>query len=77
MQKYIRHIQKIKHCLCLRPFSILIYGKFNFIFYVFSFRLVFKLYKSSLRILQFISDHLIFLGNVDIGGYLIVALFER
>ena len=75
--KYIRRIQKIKHYLCLRPFSILIYGKFNFIFYIFSFRLVFKLYKSSLQILQFISDHLIFLGNVDIGGYLIVALFER
>ena len=47
------------------------------VFYIFSFCLVFKLYKSSLQILQFISDHLIFLGSVDIGGYLIVALFER
>ena len=47
------------------------------VFYIFSFCLVFKLYKSSLQILQFILDHLIFLGSVDIGGYLIVALFER
>ena len=46
-------------------------------FYIFSFCLVFKLYKYSLQILQFISSHLIFLGSVDIGGYLIVALFER
>ena len=47
------------------------------IFYIFSFCLVFNLYKSSLKILQFISGHLIFLGSADIGGYLIVALFER
>ena len=47
------------------------------IFYIFSFCLVFKLYKSSLQNLQFISGHLIFLGSVDIGGYLIVTLFER
>ena len=47
------------------------------IFYIFSFCLVFKLYKSSLQILQFISDNLIFLGSVDIGSYLIVAIFER
>ena len=46
-------------------------------FYILSFCLVFKLYKSSLQILQFISGHLIFLGSVDIGGYFIVALFER
>ena len=47
------------------------------IFYIFSFCLDFKLYKSSLQILQFISGHLIFLDSVDVGGYLIVALFER
>ena len=46
------------------------------IFYIFSFCLVFKLYKSSLQVLQFIFDHLMFLGSVDIGGCLIVALFE-
>ena len=76
--KYFRHLQKIKHCLCLKPFSVLIYGKFNSNYFLhFSFCLVFKLYKSSLQILQFISSHLIFLGRVDIGVLLIVALFER
>ena len=47
------------------------------IFYIFSFCLVFKLYKFSLQILQFTSGYLIFLSSVDIGGYLIVAFFER
>ena len=47
------------------------------IFYIFSFWLFIKLYKSSVQILQIISDYLIFLGSVDIGGYLIVASFER
>ena len=47
------------------------------IFYIFNFCLVFKLYKSSLQILQVISGYLIFLNSVDIGVYLIVALFER
>ena len=75
--KYFKHVQKIKHWLCLKPFIVLIYGKFNSIFYIFSFCLVFKLYKSSLQILQFISGHLIFFGSVDIDGYLIVTLFER
>ena len=45
--------------------------------YSFSFCLVFKVYRYSLQILQFISGHLIFLGSVNIGSYLIVALFER
>ena len=45
--------------------------------YIFSFCLLYSLYKSSLQILQFISDHLVFLGFVDICGYLIVALLER
>ena len=27
--KYFRHVQRIKNCLCLKPFSVLIYGKFN------------------------------------------------
>ena len=75
--KYFKHVQKIKHWLCLKPFSVLIYGKFNSIFYIFGFCLVFKLYKSSLQIPQFISGHLIFFGSVDIDGYLIVTLFER
>ena len=47
------------------------------IFYIFSFCLVFNLFKASLKIQQFISGHLIFLGSADIGGYLMVALFER
>ena len=76
--KYFRHVQKIKHCLYLKPLSVFIYGKLSYnYFYIFSFCLVFKLYKSSLQILQFISGYLIFWGSVDIGGYLIVTLFER
>ena len=27
---YFKHVQKINHCLCLRPFSVFNYGKFNF-----------------------------------------------
>ena len=46
------------------------------IFYIFSFCPFFKLDKSSLQILQFISGHLIFLGSVDFSSYLVVALFE-
>ena len=46
-------------------------------FYIFNFCLVFKLYKPSLQILQFISGHLRFLGSADIGGCLIVALIKR
>ena len=43
------------------------------VMYSFSFFLVFKLLKSSLQIIHLISDHLIFLGSVDIGGYLVAA----
>ena len=46
------------------------------IFYIFSFCLFFKLVKSSLQILDLVSDHLIFLGSVDIGDYLVVVCFE-
>ena len=73
--KYFRHGQKIKYCFYLKPFSILICGKFNSKYLAFC--LVFELYKSRLHFLQFISGHLIFLDSVDIGGCLIVALFER
>ena len=45
------------------------------IFWTVNFCLVFKLFKSSLQIMQFIPGHLIFLGSVDIGGYLIATLF--
>ena len=76
--KYFRYVQKISHCLCL---SLLVFSFLESsvitIFYIFSFCLVFKLYKSSLQNLQFISGHLRFLGSVDIGACLIVALFER
>ena len=47
------------------------------IFYILNFCLVFKLYKSSLQILLVILGHLIFLGSADIGGCLIMTLFER
>ena len=33
--------------------------------------------KSILQVLQYILGYLLFLGSVDIGGYLIVALFKR
>ena len=41
---YFGHVQKIKHCFCLRPFSVFIHGKFSSIRYIFSFFLVSKLY---------------------------------
>ena len=61
------------------------------IIYIFSVFLDFKLHKSSLEklyiwnytlytnleIIHLISDHLIFLGSVDIEGYLVVTYFER
>ena len=76
--KYFKHVQKMKHCLCLKPFSVLIYGEFSCnYFYIFSFCLAFKLCKSSLQSLQFTTGYLIFLDRNDIGGFLIVALFER
>ena len=43
----------------------------------FRFFLVFRLFWSNLQILQIISGYLIFWGSVDIGGYLLVPLFER
>ena len=76
--KYFRHVQKIKHCLCL---NLLLFSFMESsiitVFYMFSFCLVFKLFKSTLQILQFISGHLMFLVSIDIAGCLIVALFER
>ena len=33
--KYFRHVQKIKHCLCLKPFSVIIYGKFNYNYFLY------------------------------------------
>ena len=44
--------------------------------YIFSFHLVFKFYKSILKIMHIISDHLIFFGTVNIRGYLVVAFFK-
>ena len=46
------------------------------VLYIFSFFLVFKLHKSSLQILHLILNHLIFLGSVKMGGYLVVTYFE-
>ena len=76
------HFQKIKHCFGLRPFmesSILtVIFIFSFLVFELSFEfLVFELHKSVLQIILLISDNLMFLGSVDIGGYLIVACFER
>ena len=45
------------------------------IMYVFSFFLVFKLFKYGVKIIHLILDHLICLGSVDIKGYLVVAYF--
>ena len=41
------------------------------IFYIFSFCLIFKLYKFSLKILHLISENPLFLGSVNIEGYLV------
>ena len=76
--KYFRHVQKIKYCLCLKLllFSFM-ESSIITVFYMFTLCLVFKLCKSTLQILQFISGHLMFLVSIDIGGCLIVASFER
>ena len=51
------------------------------IFYIFSFCLVLKTSLVIVQVysanLQFISCHLIFLGSVDVGGYLTGASFEK
>ena len=44
---------------------------------MFSFFLVFKLYKSSLQIIDITAEHLIYLGSINIGSYLVVAYFEK
>ena len=76
--KYFRHVQKIKHCLYLKLFNFLIYGKFSYNYFShFNFFLVSKLYRSSLQILQLILGHLTNLGSVDIAAYLTGALFQR
>ena len=73
-----RYVQKIKHCLCLMPFSVFIYGKFNSNYYVYFYLfLVFKCNKSGTQIIHLILDHLIFLGCVDIGGYLVMVIFWK
>ena len=52
------HVQKIKHCLYLKPFSVFICAiSVLTILYILSFCLVFKLYKSNLQILYIVSDH--------------------
>ena len=45
--------------------------------WVLSLFLVFKLNKSCLKIIHLVLDHLIFLGTVDRGSYLVVTHFER
>ena len=32
--KYFRHVQKIKHCLCLKLFSVFISGKFSYNYFL-------------------------------------------
>ena len=44
---------------------------------IFSFFLVFRLHNSGLQIIQLILDHLLFLGSIDIEGYIAVEYFER
>ena len=63
-----RHIQKIKHCICLRLFSVFIYGKFNSNF---------ELNKSGLHIINVTLGFLMFLGSADNWGYLVVTFFVR
>ena len=69
---YFKHVQKLKHYLCFRPFNVFSFRESSIltINYVFSFFLVFKLYKSGLQTIHFNSDHLRFLGSVVIGGFL-------
>ena len=47
------------------------------IMYIFSIFMVLKLCKGNLKIIDLISDHLIFLGSVDIRDCLVVASVER
>ena len=59
----------------LSAFSYIEYSVLT-IFHNFSI-LVFKFYKFSLQVLKFISANLMLLDSVDIGSYLLVAVFER
>ena len=73
---YFRHVQKIKHSLCLRPFSVFIYGKF-----ISNYSLHFSLL-SSLQIIHLISDQPVLFffwggGRGGIGGYSVAAKFQR
>ena len=64
--------QKVKHCFCLRLFSVsFMESSILTIIYVFSFLLGFKLYKFGLQIIHLIFDHVTFLGSVDIGGFIV------
>ena len=55
--------------ICLRRQNVSIPSmSYTTIMYVFSLFLVFKLYKSDLQIINLLSEHIIFLGRVDIGG---------
>ena len=69
---YFRHVHRLKHYLYLRPFNVLSFKKSLIltIKYTFSLFLVFRLYKSGLQVRHLNSNHLIFLGSVDIGGTL-------
>ena len=69
---YFKHVQKLKHYLWFRPFNVFSFRESSIltINYVFSFFLVFKLYKSGLQTIHSNSDHLRFLGSVVIGGFL-------
>ena len=69
---YFRHVQKLKYYLYLRHFNVVSFKESLIltIKYVFSFFLVFKLYKSGLQVIHLNLDHLRFLGSFDIGGFL-------
>ena len=89
---YFRYVQKINiaYVSGLLVYSFM-ESSILTIIYIFSVFLDFKLHKSSLEklyiwnytlytnleIIHLISDHLIFLGSVDIQRYLVVTYFER
>ena len=69
---YFRHVQELKNYLYLTHFNVFSFRKSSIltIKYVFSFFLVFKLYKSGLQVIHLNLAYVRFLGNVDIGGFL-------
>ena len=72
---YFRHVQNFKYYVCGLLVTLFMEGSVLTSMNIFSF--LWFLNCTSLQITHIMSEHLIFWGSVDIGGYLVVAYFEE